>query len=112
MNVTELLVDVFRFLHFIGLAALLGGLFVQITNRERAVNAAVLHGAATQLVTGIALLLLTLAEANHLKVTVKLALLLVVLVVAIVRRRRPLSGGAFSALLSLTVVNVGLAVFW
>lgn len=116
MDITELLVEVFRFLHFLGLAALLGGLLVQIGPNEKRVNPPVLWGAVAQLVTGIVLLLLTLAEANHLKVTVKLALLAVVVVMVLVARRRAAGGvlslPAYVASLGLTVVNTGLAVFW
>lgn len=112
MDVIELFVDIFRFLHFLGLAALLGGLLVQMRAAPRAVNAAVLHGAIAQMVTGIALLLLTLQDADHLKVTVKLAFLVVILVVILVRRRSTLTPPLFAAVLSLTLVNVGLAVFW
>jgi len=116
MNTTELLVDVFRFAHFVGLAALLGGLLVQIGSTARNVNAAVLWGAVIQLVSGLVLLALTIADANHLKVTVKLILLLVVLVIVLVARRRSpvnaLSTPAWITALALTVVNVALAVFW
>ena len=108
----EILIDVFRFLHFLGLAALLGGLLVQMGSSMREVNAPILHGAITQLVTGVALLLLTLADANHLKVTVKLVLLIAILVIVLVRRQKPLNAIHFGAVLGLTVVNVGLAVFW
>jgi hypothetical protein len=109
---TELIVDLFRFLHFLGLAALLGGLLVQLASSFKEVNPPIIYGALVQLVTGIVLLLLTLADANHIKVTVKLILLVVVLVIALWRRNRPLSRPYYSALLLLTVANVAIAVFW
>jgi hypothetical protein len=108
----EILVEIFRFLHFVGLAALLGGLLVQLRSEPRSVNAAMVYGAFTQLVTGIVLLLLTMADANHLKVTVKLVVLLVVVVIILVRRKKPLTATQFYLLLALTVVDLGLAVFW
>ena len=112
MDANQILVDVFRFLHFVGLAALLGGLLVQLGTSPRRVTASVLWGAVAQLVTGLALLLLTIADANHLKVTVKLILLAAVLVIALVLRRRDVGPAAYATMLALTVVDVGLAVFW
>lgn len=112
MDANQILVDVFRFGHFLGLAALLGGLLVQLGTRPRRVTTPVLWGAVAQLVTGLALLLLTIADANHLKVTVKLVLLAVVFVIALVLRRRDVGPAAYATMLALTVVDVGLAVFW
>ena len=108
----EILADIFLFLHFLGLASLLGGLLVQMGSSSRQVNAAMLYGALTQLVTGIVLLVLTLADANHLKVTVKLVILIVILVVVLLRRKKALTATHYYVLLGLTVLNVGIAVFW
>ena len=44
------------FLHFIGLAALLGGFLAQLPASEKQITNGMLHGALTQLVTGAALL--------------------------------------------------------
>lgn len=108
----QILLDVFRFLHFAGLAALLGGLLVQLRVAVREVSPVVLIGAIAQLVTGLALLLLTLADANHLKVTVKLAVLLVACALLLVRRRRGLEPIHYVVVLGLTIADLGLAVFW
>ena len=115
----DFLYDVVVFLHFLGLAALFGGLFTQLRSDRRVVNAAVLHGSLTQLVTG--LLLVGLREAQeepvpdqfHLKIGVKLLVTAVVVALAFVLRRSPaLKNGQFFALLGLTVLNIGIAVFW
>ena len=66
-------------LHFIGLAALLGGWLVQMSAPTKVVNRAMLDGAFTQLATGLAMV--GLAETvladdediNHMKVGIKLA---------------------------------------
>jgi hypothetical protein len=108
----EILVDIGRFLHFAGLAALLGPLLVQARVSERRVTPLMIAGALTQLVTGIALLLLTLADANHMKAGVKLLVLVVILVVVLIGRKRGLGAPAFMSVLILTVANLGLAVFW
>jgi hypothetical protein len=42
-------------LHFVGLAALFGGWFVQMSSREKVINNAMFHGALTQVITGVLL---------------------------------------------------------
>ena len=112
----DFLRDLLLFLHIIGLAALFGGLFVQIKSDPRVVNNAMLHGILTQLVTG--LLLVGVLEAsepdvNHTKVGVKLLVALVIGVLVVVNRKKPaLPNGLYLALLGLTVLDIGVAVFW
>lgn len=109
---TEILTQIVLFLHFLGLASLLGGTLTQVSSANRSVNGAMLHGAFTQLATGLGLLALTLADANHIKVTVKLAVLVVILVILLLKRKAELATAPFFAVLALTVANVGIAVFW
>ncbi|MBU6146845.1 MAG: hypothetical protein KGP10_01575 [Actinomycetales bacterium] len=109
-------------LHFLGLAALIGGWLVAVRTRPRAVSNAMWHGVLTQLVTGI--ILVGLAETvlddgpvDHAKVGVKLLLTLVIAVLVFLGRRRakagaPLPGVAFLTIGVLSIVNVILAVFW
>jgi hypothetical protein len=112
----DILSDILLFLHFLGLASLFGGLFVQVRSAARVVNNAVFHGVLTQLVTG--LLMVGLAEAgtdpvDHVKIGVKLVVALVVGGLVLANRRRDvLAGGVYGALLGLTVLNVAVAVFW
>jgi uncharacterized membrane protein len=113
----DLLRDVLLFLHFIGLAALFGGLFVQINTKPRVVNNAMFHGILTQLVTGLALVGvlegLPDAEVNNTKVAVKLVVALVIGVLVFMnRKKRMLPDGLYFALVGLTVLNIGVAVFW
>ena len=64
---------------FIGLASLLGGFIVQMKSPDKGVNPAMLHGALTQLVTGVLLVGIASAglvpgeEVDHAKIAVKLA---------------------------------------
>ena len=108
--------DVLVFLHFIGLAALFGGLFVQLKSRPRVVNNAMLHGILTQLVTGLALVGLAEADdgdVNHAKIGVKLVVALVIAGLVVANRKKAaLADGAFFAMLGLTTLNVAVAVFW
>ena len=113
----EILRDILVFLHFIGLAALFGGLFVQIKSDPRVVNNAVIHGALTQVVTG--LLLVGLLEAdedvtvNHAKIGVKLLVALVITVLAFANRKKAsIPNGLFFGLMGLTALNIAVAVFW
>ena len=115
----DFLYDVFVFLHFLGLAALFGGLFTQLRAERRVVNAAVLHGGLTQLVTGLVLVGLREAQEEpvpeqfHMKIGVKLIVAAVVVTLAFLFRKSPaLKNGQFFALLGLTVLNIGVAVFW
>lgn len=105
------------FLHLLGMAMLIGTLMLQLkAGRDAPLNKGWLHGAGLQLVTGIALMLLaplTSQDYNHVKLGVKLLVLVVIGVLAVLyvtKERAPkwLPGG----LGGLVVLNVGLAVFW
>lgn len=72
------------------------------------------HGSLTQLVTGI--LLVGLAEmgdgdVNHVKIAVKLTVLVVIAVLVFMNRRKEaLPDGQFWSILGLTLVNTAVAV--
>jgi hypothetical protein len=108
--------EILLFLHFLGLAALFGGLFVQVRAERRVVSNAVLHGILTQLVTGLLLVGVAEGSGGHLDnawVGVKLGIALLVAVMAFAGRRAAvLSSRLYLAMTVLTVANVGVAVFW
>jgi len=105
------------FVHILGFAALFGGLLVQARLPEKVVNAAMRDGSGTAFVAGLALV--GVLEAgdfdgpSYAKVTVKLVIGLVILalVMANVRKER-IPQGLWALLLALTVINIGVAVFW
>lgn len=105
-------------LHFIGLASVVGGFLVQMRSAEKGVNPAMLHGALTQLVTG--LLMVGIIEMGMVdetldmaKISVKLVITLVITVLAFVGRKKPLpQTGLWGAIGGLAIVNIVLAVFW
>ncbi len=107
---------IFVFLHLIGFASLFGGAFTQMKGPKRVVNAAMFHGAILQLISGLGLqLMLELGdgEVPHIKLGVKLAVLIVIGTLVILNRKKPsVTDGAFWAILGLTVLNAALAVFW
>lgn len=112
--------DIFReivlVVHFIGLASLFGGFFVQMTAREKVINNAMFHGILVQLVTGI--LLVGLREmqeldVNQTKVAVKLAITAVIAVLVIINRKKATVALPVWGLIGgLTVVNIAIAVIW
>lgn len=113
------LIGVFVALHIIGIASLLGGFLTQM----RAMGAgtarfvpAMLHGALTMLVTGVALVGLNQADdqaVNNIKIGVKLALLVVILALVYVKRDdEKVEKGAFAAVGGLTVANIFIATLW
>lgn len=108
-------------LHFLGLAALIGGFIVQITSKPRVVNRAMVDGALTQLVTGLLLvgLLYPLHESqgwalpNNAKIAVKLTILLVVLGLVLANRKKDeISTGIWGLIGGLAIANVAIAVLW
>lgn len=105
-------------LHFVGLASLLGGFIVQMKSPEKGVNAAMLHGALTQLVTGVLMVGLVESKAvdedlDMQKIGVKLLVVLVVTALAFVgRRRQPPQVALWGIIGALTLLNVVIAVFW
>ena len=69
--------------HLIGFAALLGGLLVQVRAKETEVNASMLNGSFTLLLTGLALVTVEALEAdrlNYVKIAIKLLLMAVIVV--------------------------------
>lgn len=111
--------DLLLLLHLVGFAALFGGFFVQIRAQTPVINAAMLHGAFTQLVTGV--LLVGLASGvdddeftvDNAKVAVKLVVVLVITAVILVNRRASaIPRGLLLALGGLTLANAAVAVFW
>ncbi|WP_166355401.1 hypothetical protein [Phytoactinopolyspora limicola] len=117
----QFLYNVLVVFHFIGLASLLGGCMVQMTTSkgERVVNAAILHGVMTQLVTGVLLVgMQEMADSlnidpDHAKVGVKLAVAAAIAVLAFANRRRTtITDGVYGLLFALSLGNVLVAVFW
>lgn len=115
----DVLINVFVALHIIGIASLLGGFLTQMkamgAGTARFVPA-MLHGALTMLVTGVALVGLNQADdqsVNNVKIGVKLLLLVVILALVYVKRDDEKAyKGAFAAVGGLTVANIFVATLW
>ncbi|MEU8763107.1 hypothetical protein [Streptomyces sp. NPDC048659] len=115
----DALINVFVALHIIGIASLLGGFLTQMkamgAGTARFVPA-MLHGALTMLVTGIALVGLNQADGhtvNNIKVGIKLAVLVVILALVYVKRdEEKVDKAVFGAVGGLTMANIFIATLW
>ncbi|WP_338677190.1 hypothetical protein V1460_32605 [Streptomyces sp. SCSIO 30461] len=115
----DVLINVFVALHIIGIAALLGGFLTQMKAMGAGTarfTPAMLHGALTMLVTGVALVGLNEADdqtVNNLKVGIKLAVLVVILGLVYVKRdEERVDKAVFGAVGVLTVANIFIATLW
>lgn len=110
----DIVKTIFGFVHILGLAALIGGAFVQWSAATKQASPTMIWGARVQLITGIILLaLVEMTEQNvhHAKFAVKL--IVTVIVVGILESsRKSLSNMAFQAVVGLSILNVALAMFW
>lgn len=116
----DLLIGILLILHFIGLAALLGGFLVQV----KAIGAgtgqvvpAMFHGALTQLVTGLLLVgfvqMAEPGEIDNAKIAVKLFVLIVITTLVILFRKKSVAPSwALWAIGGLSVANIAIAVLW
>ena len=122
-NSLEYLFNTIVVLHFLGLAALIGGFLVQIKSHPRQIYHAMFDGALTLLVTGLLLvgLLYPLSSSdpdefstpNNAKIAVKLSIVLIVVVLTAVNRKKPEITTAIWGLIGgLSILNVVIAVFW
>ena len=102
--------------HLIGFAALLGGVLVQLRSKEPEVNAAMLHGSLTLLITGLALVILEEIRpdpVNYVKVAIKLVVsAIVVLLVVKNRKFASIPRGLWGLIGGLTIINAAVAVLW
>jgi hypothetical protein len=109
-------------LHFVGLALLLGAFLVQVKDPQKTVTRWMWDGALTQLVTGLIMVGMISGgllgdeekeELDHVKIGVKLAIVVVIAVLAYVGKKRPAPQvGLWAAIGLLTLANVVIAVFW
>jgi len=106
------------FLHFVGLALLLGAFLLQVRDPQKTVTRWMWDGALTQLVTGIlmvGILSMGMIEGespNNAIVGVKLLIALVIAVIAFIGKRRPAPQvGLWATIGILTVLNMLIAIF-
>ncbi|MFI2430432.1 hypothetical protein [Streptomyces sp. NPDC018693] len=115
----DVLIHLFVGLHIIGIGALLGGFLTQMKAMGEGTARfvpAMLHGAATMLITGVVLVGLNQSEyghVNNVKIGVKLALLIVILGLVYVQRdEEKVDKRLFGLVGLLTTANIFIAVLW
>ncbi len=106
------------FLHVLGMAMLIGMFMLQLkAGADAPLSKGWLHGLGLQLVTGLALMgidpALDEVDYNHMKLGIKLLVLLVIGGFAFAFLRKPVAPRWLNPTLGgLVVVNIALAVFW
>ena len=111
----DILKTIFVFIHVLGLAALIGGAFVQWNAAIKQASATMIWGSRVQLITGMILLALvemTEQQVHHAKFAAKLVVMIAILGILESSRRRGLSNYGFLTSFGLLVLNVALALFW
>jgi hypothetical protein len=108
---------ILRYIHLVGFALLLGGAIVQYLSGKLRINPAMLWGAIIQVVTGLGLSAPLRGggdnEPSPVKLGVKLLLAVMIFVMVFFSRKRDeVNKGHFMAVVGLTLVNAGVAVFW
>ena len=105
------------FVHLVGFALLLGGAVTQLLSGRIRITPAVLWGSIIQLVSGFGLAAPLRgggdAEPDPIKLGVKLLFaVLIFIMVFVPRKRDEVNKGHFIGIITLTLVNAAVAVFW
>jgi apolipoprotein N-acyltransferase len=110
----QTLLDVVLFIHLVGFGVLLGGGVVQLRDSVKVINSAMLYGALTQVVSGIALVGVVEGmdeTVDSTKVAIKFGIALVIALLCWVNRAKyGVPTGLFNAIVVLTLANVAVAV--
>jgi len=110
-----IVLSVLVFLHLVTMAGIVSGWLMQQLGGYANAPKVLLHSALTQLVLGLLLVgvreMGDLGSVDHVKIAVKLVVNIAVIVLAVLNSRKPSSRLALAAGL-LTLLNVGVAVFW
>jgi NADH:ubiquinone oxidoreductase subunit H len=103
-------------IHLLGFGALVGGLLIQARVPEKSVNSLMRDGIGTAFVAGLLMVGVAQGAGDHVDnafVAVKGVVALIILVLVMANLRKPrISQGLWALLLVLTLVNLGVAVFW
>ncbi|WP_298181390.1 hypothetical protein [Saccharomonospora sp.] len=114
----EIVYDLLVVLHLLGMALIVAGVVMRLTAASSPSAMVMLSGAGAQVITGVALTGIASAglvdnEVDNTKIAVKLGIAVIVLVLAHILWRRPQAGpGLLYTIAGLTLVNIGVAVFW
>jgi hypothetical protein len=102
--------------HLIGFCALFGGFLVQIRSKQPEINASMLNGSFTLLITGVALVAMEQIgqdPPNYVEIAIKLLLTAVIVVLAAKNRKfATIPRGLWGLIGGLTLLNAAVAVLW
>jgi hypothetical protein len=122
MTTLEIVRNSLLVLHFVGMAALLGGFLSQFRARERKIQSGMLHGAYLALLTGVVLVGIRYPLNNenpmyelpdNAKILVKLLVLIVIVLLAIANKKKAaVDSGTWLGIGLLSFANIVIAVFW
>jgi hypothetical protein len=103
-------------LHFVGIAAIGYGFFKELAKKTFGVNVAMLHGASTQLLTGILLVGLHESGAldsdyvvDHTKIAIKLIIAIAVIAMYSIGKRKSEQKIYWALIGALTLTNIVIA---
>ena len=117
-----LVYEVFVILHFIGMAGLLGGLLVGISEKPLRIKVASLHSGLLVLIAGIFLIIVnamqhandeTVELLDHSKLGIKLLFVTAILILGFLNlKKSEVKRSTYMAMFTLALANVLIAVLW
>lgn len=118
----NLLYEVLIVLHFIGMAGLLGGLLVGVSEKPLRIKVASLHSGLLVLLAGIFLIIVNAMQhakddsvelLDHSKLGIKLLFVVIILVLGFLNvKKSEVKRSTYMTMFGLAVANVLIAVFW
>jgi len=112
----EIVRNLLLLLHLIGFASLFGGFLVQARVRHPEINAAMLHGSLTALLTGVLLAawhVIAGERLDHLQIGLKLGISVVAVFLVVINRRfTSVPKGLWALIGLLTLASAAIAVLW
>ena len=117
-----LVYDIFVVLHFLGMAGLVGGLIVGVSEKPLRIKKPALHSGLLVLLAGIFLIIVnsiqhasdsSIEMVDHSKVGIKLLVVVVILILGFKNlAKSEVSKKVYMTMLGLSVLNILIAVFW
>jgi hypothetical protein len=118
----DLIYDLLVVLHFIGMAGLVGGLIVGVTDKPLRIKKPALHSGLLVLLAGIFLVIVNSVQhasdssvemIDHGKIGVKLLVVIVILILGFKNlAKSEVAKRTYMTMLGLSLLNILIAVFW
>jgi hypothetical protein len=118
----SLIYDILVVLHFIGMAGLVGGLIVGVTEKPLRIKKTALHSGLLVLLAGIFMIIVNSVQhasdssvemVDHAKVGVKLLVVAVILILGFKNlAKSEVAKKTYMTMLGLSLLNILIAVFW